>query len=89
MREFKRHFKWISEKEKLLCMKFDSDIKYNYLIYEKLSKDEFDIDALVTDLLESDVLLEGERLSLTKMFQFLLDKINFYVSNGNSFVVKE
>lgn len=89
MKEFKRHFKWINEKEKMLCMKFDSDMKYNYLIYEKISNDEFDVNVLVNELLESDGLLEGERLSLTKMFNFLLETIEFYTTNGNSFVVKE
>ncbi len=84
MKEFKRHFKWISEKEKVLCLKYDSDIKYNYLIYKKLNDDEFDIKNNIDELLESEVLLEGEKLSLTKMFNFLLEKIENYVSNKNN-----
>ena len=35
IKEFKRHFKWIHRQEKELCTKSDSDIKFNYLIYEK------------------------------------------------------
>jgi hypothetical protein len=89
IKEFKRHFKWIRTQEKELCTKSDSDIKFNYLIYEKLSKDEFDIKDIIDSILNSDILASGERLSLAKMYQFLLDKIVFYLENGKSFIKKE
>lgn len=89
IKEFKRHFKWIHRQEKELCTKSDSDIKFNYLIYEKLSKDEFDIKDIIDSILNSDILASGERLSLAKMYQFLLDKITFYLENGKSFIKKE
>lgn len=89
MREFKRHFKWISEKEKMLCIKFDGDIKYQYMIYEKLNNNDFDVKGLVYNLLESQGVLEGEKLSLKKMFDFLIETLDFYTTNGNSFIVKE
>jgi hypothetical protein len=89
IKEFKRHFNWIRTQEKELCMKSDSDIKFNYLIYEKLSKDEFDIKDIIDSILNSDILASGERLSLAKMYQFLLDKIVFYLENGKSFIKKE
>ena len=39
--------------------------------------------------IDSDILANGERLSLAKMYQFLLDKITFYLENGKSFIKKE
>ena len=87
--EFKRHFNWIRTQEKELCTKSVSDIKFNYLIYEKLSKEEFDIKDIIDSILDSDILANGEKLSLANMYQFLLDKIVFYLENGKSFIKKE
>lgn len=89
MSEFRRHFKWISEKEKLLCQKQDADIKYYYNLYSSIYDKKYEVKPIIDELLSADVLCEGEKLSLKKMFDFLLEKLDFYVSNGNSFIVKE
>lgn len=74
--QFKRHFKWIGEKEKAICMKYDYDIRYYYDIYSKIYRDDYEIKEDVIKLINSPVLLEGEKLSLEKMMNFLVDKLD-------------
>ena len=89
MHLFKRHFKWIGEKEKLLCTKLDYDIKYYYNIYKDIYNGNYDIIGKVEEMLESDSLMMGERLSVKKMYYNLIETLKFYKENGNSFIVKE
>ena len=89
MNAFKRHFKSITDKEKMLCMKLDYDVKYYYRIYESIFNGNYDILNHLNDLIDSDLLGDGEKLSIKKMYDKLVDKLNFYVENGNSFRVKE
>lgn len=89
MRAFKVHFRWIKEKEKAVCLKPDYEIYHYYNIYNKIYKGEFDIKEDVMNLLGNEAIVAGEKLSIEKKFNFLIDKINFYASNGNSFDVEE
>ena len=89
MSDFRRHFKWIGEKDKILCQKYESEIKYYYEIYNNIYNHNYEIKKIIDELLASDILASGERLSLEKMFNFLTEKLAFYVENGNSFIVKE
>jgi hypothetical protein len=89
MNTFRRHFKWIGEKEKVLCNKYSFDLSYYYNIYNKIYNKDYSIKEDVDLLYESEAFSEGEILSIKKKFDLLLEKINFYVSNGNSFTVEE
>lgn len=89
MSEFRRHFRWIGEKERLLCKKYDSDINYYYKIYSNIYDNNYEIDEDISKMLSSNELAAGEKLSMEKMYKILSDKIHFYIANGKSFVVKE
>ena len=89
MSDFRRHFRWIREKERLLCQKYDSDINYNYKIYSNIYNHNYEIDEDILKITDSNELASGEKLSIEKMYKILSDKIHFYVENGKSFVVKE
>ena len=89
MSNFKRHFKWIGEKEKSICMKYEYDLKYYYDIFEMIYNGNYNINEKLEKFLRSDLLMQGEKLSLEKMFSFLIEKLDFYVKNGKSFIVKE
>lgn len=89
MRDFKRHFKWITDKEKMICMKLNYDVKYYYNIYNMINDGDYKIENEINELVESDILGEGEKLSVKKMMDNLTNKLQFYKENGNSFVIKE
>jgi hypothetical protein len=89
MCSFRTHFKWINEKEKMLCTKQQFEISYYFNIYNKIYNGDYNIKEEVNKLLSSEVLLSGERLSLEKKFNYLIEKLEFYSSNGNSFKVEE
>lgn len=72
---FKRHYNWITEKEKTICLKYPDDMKYYYDIYTKIYNKDYNIKELVKKLINSDVLSDGEKLSVEKRFDFLLDKL--------------
>ena len=89
MREFKRHFKWITDNEKSLMNKLDIDVKSYLEIYELVYNGNYNFMNIVDELMESDAYSNGEKLSVMKMFNNLKNKLNFYEENGNSFVIKE
>ena len=89
MTSFRRHFKWITEKEKLLCSKYETDLTYYYNLYNKIYNKDYDIIEEYITICDSEAFMEGESLSIEKKYKYLLETIDFYVSNGNSFVVKE
>lgn len=88
MTSFRRHFKWITEKEKVLCTKYNTDISYYYNIYNKIYNKDYSIEEDIIDLYESEAFQLGEKLSIKKKFDYLLESIEFYVSNGESFMVR-
>lgn len=73
--QFKRHYKWITEKEKAICMKYDYDIRHYYDIYTKIYNNDYEILDEVKKFIDSPVLLNGEKLSLEKMMNFLIEKL--------------
>ena len=89
MNAFRRHFKWIGVKEETLCKKYAFDLSYYYNIYNKIYNKDYSIEDDISLLYESEAFNVGEKLSIKKKFDILLEKINFYVSNGNSFKVEE
>ena len=76
LNDFKRHYKWITEKEKLLCLKYSGDIKYYYDIYTKIYNKDYNIEELIKELINSDIFSSGEKLSTEKRFDFLLEKLH-------------
>ena len=75
MTNFSRHYKWITEKDKLLCTKYDNDAKYFYDIYTKIFNKDYNIEELVLKLINSDDFASGEKLSMRKRFDFLIEKL--------------
>lgn len=88
MNRFKRHYHWIGVKERMFCQKINSDIKKNYDIYTSIFEGKYDIKELVNELFESGIYKDGELLSIKKKFNYLTEKLDFYIKNGNSFVVR-
>ena len=88
MKAFKRDFRRIGDKEKEYCKKTGSDVYFYYKIYEAINNKEYDILGFVNELLLQEDFLVGERLSLEKKFNLLIDKISYYVNNNYSFVEK-
>ena len=72
-----------------MCSKYPYDLVHYLNIYNKIHNKDYSIEDDVYNLCESDAFLEGEKLSIKKKFDYLLNRIDFYVLNGNSFVVKE
>ena len=89
MKAFSRHFKWIGVREEALCKKYPYELDCFYNIYSKIYNNDFNIKEDILALCEADVYNYGEKLSIEKKFNLLLEKIEFYVSNGNSFKVEE
>ena len=75
MTNFNRHYKWITKKDKLLCTKYDNDAKYFYDIYTKIYNKDYNIEELVLKLINSDAFASGEKLSMRKRFDFLIEKL--------------
>ena len=87
MNLFKRHYKRLGTKEKFICSRYP---EYNALLnmYTDINEKKYDISIYFEEILNKDNLGAGEYLSMEKKINFLKDKIDFYVSNDESFVVK-
>lgn len=85
MKLFRRDFTKINSKMKEVCLKEGTDVYFYYQIYNSIYNNNYEIRNLVENLLKEESLLSGERLSLEKKFNYLIDVLNFYVNNGCSF----
>lgn len=72
MDKFRRHFRRMTSVEKSLCGKADTDINCYYQIYERIYKNNFEIEDLIEQLTADENSFAGELLSLKKRMHFLL-----------------
>lgn len=89
MRAFKRDFNRANTKIKEFCQKEGSDAYYYYKIYQRIYNNEYFVRDIVDELLKQETLFIGERLSLEKKFNLLIEKLDFYVENNYSFEVRD
>lgn len=85
MNMFRRDFKKIGSKAKMFCQKEGTDVFYYYKIYERIYNGNFEVFDLLEEMLNQDTVLTGEELSMRKKMDFLNEKLQVYISNGNSF----
>ena len=84
---FKRHYKRIGAKEMFVCNRYP---EYNTLfnMYTDIYEKKYDVTDYLEKILNKENFGSGEFLSIEKKFNFLKDKLDFYVKNDESFVVK-
>lgn len=74
--KFKRRFKRITKQELKIISKPKTEINVMYEMYQKIYHNDYDIEDLIQKLINDDAIYKGEKLSLEKRYNFLMERLN-------------
>lgn len=74
--KFKRRFSRITKQEQKIICRPKTDLDLLFKIYQKIYHKNYEISGLVKQLINDETIYKGEKLSLEKRYNFLIEKLN-------------